>query len=215
MVIKYDEKNEILKKMIGVVESLEDYDSKVTFVSDITKNNTYCQTPRQWVNFSGGYERDTQIEGFSYVCKDESENRGKQPKLRGGHIRLDDDFIVCFENETLMPLVINPPTNLEEALVLVQQDPRYAKVINPAVVTGETEEVTLKNIKLIKDVAAETFHRIMLDQSKYGVSFGQDELSEMKKYSALCKESIAFFMQSCREYMFIRDDMSKVGSEQV
>ena len=69
MVIKYDEKNKILKKMIGVVESLEDYASKVTFVPDITKNNTYCQIPRQWVNFSGGYERDTQIEGFSYISQ--------------------------------------------------------------------------------------------------------------------------------------------------
>ena len=115
-----------------------------------------------------------------------------------------------------MPVLVNPPKTIEDAVLLVETDPRYASQINPAIlmVPGD-EEQSLANIKRIQDAAVVGLDKIMKYQANYGVAYNESEHEEMIDFANQCTESVAFLMRASREYAKLRQKVSSADQAEV
>ena len=212
MIIRYDEVSFRLKQMLGVDSSYYqgrggDYAafncgktlSGTSFVTPCVKTTTKDEKG------VGYYSADHQRKGFS-IC-------GKSQPY--GIVCIGPDFNLYIEEETLMPSVIRQPEDLEDALLLIEQDPRFARIINPVTLAGETEQETLENMEIIQKAVKKAYKRIMKYQPRLGVLYDEQESEEVSRYSLQCAEAVKEFVVNSRKYFKSNEALSNACSEKI
>ena len=108
--------------------------------------------------------------------------------------------------ELLMPILINQPKTLEDAINLVHVDPRFLMQIDPAICKNEEE------MKLLYEQAKEGYNRIMSYQEHLGIKSPEEDPTEAKEreaFKTLCTDYGKIFVSKFINMSKKQQDSSK------
>ena len=223
MVIKYDNKNEKLMKMLS-----SEYGNYNVWVQETKTNNGYSiSTPygskEETYEEKGRFGKikiqnrnviDKSKKGFAILCADGENKTYNDSVIYVGRDEERNEHYISINEETLMPELVNPPQTLEEAILLVKTDPRFASQINPALIAANNQATQIdKNLTRITIAASDGVDEIMGYQANYGIAYNEKEDQETTEYIESCKNAVAFLTRACRQYASQKQSM--MASEDV